>query len=853
MKQKIHAVLSVLLAVVFLLPINIMPGVSAAAAKKKLVIKKQPVSVLVYGGQTAKATVAVDGDGLKYAWYYRDAGKSKFTKTKTFKGNTYKVEMNTSRHDRQVYCKITDKYGNTVKTNTVTLSMRKDLKIIKQPVAASAYSGKKAKVTVNVSGFGLKYTWYYRDAGKSTFAKTNTFKGNTYQVEMNKARKGRQVYCVITDKYGKTVKTDVVKLSLRKTPKITKQPTSVSAYNGKSVKVTIKAAGEGLKYTWYYKNVGDSTFSKTSTFKDNYYEVKMNAGRHGRQIYCAVTDKYGTVLKTKTVTLSTKLKALEVTCDECKAKQTGTYFDDETLFTQTKLLGDMPLTFEAVFSLTADDVRENKMLTLDRYTDYKETVLFSNDDTYEKCIVLSITEHGNPKLMLRARDVYRKANHIVFDKVNVFSEKPIHLAITLDHVKKTVKCYVNGELMQTIKSIPKAVKSPFTPTYRYAVAGDYYDSNPNHFIGRLHSLSVWTDVRTDSEVNFDAKVGIDTTDKALAASYDMTRCSDCMKKDLSSKKNHLTTEKLWLDKNEVEPVGDYDFSFAVIGDTQELSEDKPSAFSHLYEWLVENKQSHKIEYVLGLGDITQKSYAHEWEYAREQIYKLNGNIPYLLTRGNHDYNWEENGVITAGYNKTFNDGIYNKQLTGVMTEGDVSNAYRTINICGIDYLFLTLDFGPNADMIAWADSVVAAHPNHRVIVITHGYMYRDGTTLDDGDAYCASKYPLRDRKAEQAKKPSLDGDDMWTQFVSKHPNIQMVLSGHDPCQHVVYRQDKGEQGNTVTQMLIDPQGTDAFYEPSAMVAMFYFSDNGNRLTVRYYSVEHDRYGTERSQFTINLN
>ena len=853
MKQKIHAVLSVLLAVVFLLPVNIMPGISAAAAKKTLVIKKQPASVSVYSTQTAKATVKADGDGLKYVWYYRDAGKSKFSKTDTFKGRTYKVEMNTSRHGRQVYCKITDKYGKTVKTNTVTLSMKNDIKIMKQPVAASAYSGKNAKVTVNVSGFGLKYTWYYRDAGKSKFVKTNTFKGDSYKAEMNSSRNGKQVYCKITDKYGKTVKTDVVTLSLRKTPKITKQPASVSAYNGKIAKVTIKATGEGLKYAWYYKNVGDTSFTKTNTFKSNYYEAEMNAARHGRQIYCVVTDKYGTEKKTKTVTLSTKLKATEHTCDACISKQAGTYFEDETLFTQTKKLGGMPLTFEAVFSLTEDDVRENKMLTLDRYTDYKETVLFSNDDTYEKCVVLSITEQGNPKLMLRERDVYRKASHLVFDKVNVFSKEPVHLAITLDHANSKVKCYVNGELMQTIKSIPKAVKSPFTPTYRYAVAGDYYDSNPNHFIGELYGLSVWTDVRTAAEVNFDAKIGIDTTDKALAASYDMTRCSECMKKDLSSKKNNLTTEKLWLDKNEVEPVGDYDFSFAVIGDTQELSEDKPSAFAHLYEWLVENKQAHKIEYVLGLGDITQKSYDYEWEFAREQIYKLNGNIPYLLSRGNHDYNWEENGVVTAGYNKTFNDGIYQQQLTGVMTEGDMSNAYRTINICGIDYLFLTLDFGPNAEMIAWADSIVSAHPNHRVIIITHGYMYRDGTTLDAGDAYCASKYPLRDRKAEQAEKPSLDGDDMWEQFVSKHENIQMVLSGHDPCQHVVYRQDKGEKGNTVTQMLIDPQGTDAFYEPSAMVAMFYFSDNGNRLTVRYYSVEHDRYGTERSQFTIDLN
>jgi hypothetical protein len=80
----------------------------------------------------------------------------------------------------------------------------------------------------------------------------------------------------------------------------------------------------------------------------------------------------------------------------------------------------------------------------------------------------------------------------------------------------------------------------------------------------------------------------------------------------------------------------------------------------------------------------------------------------------------------------------------------------------------------------------------------------------------------------------------------------MILSGHDPWQHIVYRQDKGIYGNTVTQVLIDPQHTDYYMGSGAMVAMFYFSDGGDTLTVRYYSVAHDRFGSAISQFTIDL-
>ena len=37
---------------------------------------------------------------------------------------TYSAEMNESRDGRQIYCVITDMFGNTVKTNTVTLSAK---------------------------------------------------------------------------------------------------------------------------------------------------------------------------------------------------------------------------------------------------------------------------------------------------------------------------------------------------------------------------------------------------------------------------------------------------------------------------------------------------------------------------------------------------------------------------------------------------------------------------------------------------------------------------------------------------------------------------------------------------------
>ncbi len=298
--------LSGIILTVILMIMLAITCMSTAYAKTALTITKQPVSVTVAGDSAAKTTVSVKGDGLKYKWYFKDAGSSKFTLTNSFKSNSYYVTMNKDRSGRQVYCVITDKYGSSVKTKTVTLKMKTPLKITKQPVSVTVADGATAKVTLKASGDGLKYKWYYKNAGSSKFTATSTFKSNYYSVEMNKSRSGRQVYCVITDKYGSSVKTKTVTLKLKTGPVITKQPVSVVALKGDSAKVSLKASGDGLTYKWYYKNAGSSKFSLTTSFKSNSYSITMNKDRSGRQVYCVVTDKKGNSVKSNTVTLSLK-------------------------------------------------------------------------------------------------------------------------------------------------------------------------------------------------------------------------------------------------------------------------------------------------------------------------------------------------------------------------------------------------------------------------------------------------------------------------------------------------------------------------------------------------------------------
>ena len=296
-KQICSIILSVLL-LIGMLPTNVY----AASLK----ITTQPKTSYTAYGSTAKATVKATGSGLKYTWYVKSASSSKYKKTSVTK-STYSVKMTDSSKNSKVYCVVKDKKGKTFKSNTATLRMKAT--ITTQPKTTYAKKGDIAKVTLKAKGDGLKYTWYYKSASSKKYSKSKITK-SYYSVTMSDSVNGRKVYCVVTDKYGKSVKSKVV--TLRKAATIVTQPKNVTAKSGSTAKITLKAEGEGLKYTWYYKNKNSSKYSKSKITK-SYYSVTMTDSVNGRSVYCVVTDKYGKTDKSKAVSLKKASDPLTIT------------------------------------------------------------------------------------------------------------------------------------------------------------------------------------------------------------------------------------------------------------------------------------------------------------------------------------------------------------------------------------------------------------------------------------------------------------------------------------------------------------------------------------------------------------
>ncbi len=81
-----------------LLPVSLLPGYAAAA--------QRPAS----------------GTGLSYQWWVKTPNNSSFTKS-SITGPAYSVTLTSARDGNPLCCVVTGKYGQTVQTNTVKMTV----------------------------------------------------------------------------------------------------------------------------------------------------------------------------------------------------------------------------------------------------------------------------------------------------------------------------------------------------------------------------------------------------------------------------------------------------------------------------------------------------------------------------------------------------------------------------------------------------------------------------------------------------------------------------------------------------------------------------------------------------------
>lgn len=245
-----------------------------------------------------------------------------------------------------------------------------------------------------------------------------------------------------------------------------------------------------------------------------------------------------------------------------------------------------------------------------------------------------------------------------------------------------------------------------------------------------------------------------------------------------------------------------EFSIVVLPDTQVYSAQFPALFQAQTRWIVQNRERYNISAVLHVGDVVDANEPAQWANAHAAIRLLDlAGLPYLIAIGNHDYDTiGDADRLATGFHAAFPPSRYTGQAWwqgGFLAAGSTENAYCRLSVAGQAYLLLSLEFGPRQAVIDWAHGIVTAHARHRVILVTHSYLYIDGTWVGEGDQHNPKLYPLG--------PAANDGEDLWHKLVSQHDNIHWVHSGHHVGGHTAYRCDRSRGGTAVHQMFANWQ------------------------------------------------
>lgn len=274
----------------------------------------------------------------------------------------------------------------------------------------------------------------------------------------------------------------------------------------------------------------------------------------------------------------------------------------------------------------------------------------------------------------------------------------------------------------------------------------------------------------------------------------------------------------------------YDFSIAHFTDTQYLSEGAAGdyrddnkdlhpeaerklwrdAYEDTIKWIIDNAEERKIAYAAHTGDIIENNtrkqidpnmidqVQREFEIASAIQKRLDDSgIPNGVLAGNHD---NRMGTDGAQYNEHFGPKRYEEaskqwredaQYGGPWKEGDNQNHYDLFSAGGLDFVAVHLSYGVDQEEIDWANEIFQKYPNRNGLLFSHAYL----TTSKDADGRDAPYSNAQGR--EQARK-----------IVDANPNVVMTLSGHHHGVGLNVRNDAGEVGNHVVEMLADYQ----FYE-----------------------------------------
>jgi hypothetical protein len=250
------------------------------------------------------------------------------------------------------------------------------------------------------------------------------------------------------------------------------------------------------------------------------------------------------------------------------------------------------------------------------------------------------------------------------------------------------------------------------------------------------------------------------------------------------------------------------FTVVALPDTQFYAAKFPDIFDAQTTWLLEQRRTGDLAFVLHEGDIVDDDVDQQWAPAAASLHRLDGIVPYVLSAGNHDYpgdGWSasRSTLIDAYFPvSTFSGSPW---FGGTFDADHIENNYALLDVPGGGrWLVLALEFGPRDEVLTWANAIARQYASTPAMVVTHAYLYDDDTRYDRtqraDQQWNPHSYPIDD-----APGAVNDGEEIWQKLILGNSNIRFVFCGHVVDRGVGRLTSVRPDGTTVHQILANYQ------------------------------------------------
>lgn len=245
---------------------------------------------------------------------------------------------------------------------------------------------------------------------------------------------------------------------------------------------------------------------------------------------------------------------------------------------------------------------------------------------------------------------------------------------------------------------------------------------------------------------------------------------------------------------------DYDVALAHITDTQYLSESYPEVYAAEVAWITGNAVARKIGFAVHTGDLIQswvdpdqreERARREFAIASDMQAELDRSVPNSVLPGNHD---NKRGLTNELFNEYFGPHRYAESpwFGESIAPGDNRAGWSSFEAAGARFVVISLPYGYGETEVAWAEQVVADHPDANIVIATHEHV----TPKGHGGPAARSN----------SSRWLSSGDLLWDRIVAPHRNVVLVLSGHFHGVGAIVTEDAGGiPGHTVVEAVADYQ------------------------------------------------